>query len=133
LNIRSDGVTRCSKCPPRHCCPDCARINNARQQAGLIRPRGSPEPHPNNCVPCIPAKQGYQGGRPYKVPQRGCDVLSIEVVPLGGGWYEGQALLGLDIVYRAKHRSPAEARRYAVNSMVCIRQGLDFERTLTGC
>jgi hypothetical protein len=132
LTIRSDGVTRCSKCPPKHCCPDCARINNARQVAGLIRPRGDPRPHPNNCMPCIPRSQSYLGHKPDR-PTTGCsEVVSIDVKPLGGGWYEGSASLGLETIYAAKFRSSDAARRYAVNSMVNIREGLRFEALLNG-
>jgi hypothetical protein len=132
LTVRSDGVTRCSKCPPKHCCPDCARINNARQVAGLIRPRGDPHPHPNNCLPCIPRSQSYVGQRPMKVPNAPSEIVSIDVKPLGGGWYEGSASLGLETVYAAKFRSSDAARRYAVNSMVSIRDGLRFEALVNG-
>lgn len=127
---RSDGVTRCSKCPPKTCCADCARINNARQVAGLIRPKGSPEPHPNNCVPCIPHGNKYVGQRPVKHSQPSYEIVSIEVKPLGGGWYLGQAYLGTDCIYERKFRSADAARRYAVNSMVDIREGLKMEALL---
>lgn len=124
---RSDGVTRCSKCPPRSCCPTCAQINRARQQAGLIRPRGSPEPHPNNCYqPCIPAAH-IKPTQPIKTPVGCSTIISIDVTFLGGGWWLGQALLGRDVIYERKFRSRDAARRYAVNSMVDIREGLRFE------
>lgn len=130
LTVRSDGVTRCSKCPPLRCCPECAKLNNARQQAGLIRPRGDPRPHPNNCL--IPVVHGpHKGGRPLKVANRPSEIISIDVKPLGGGWYLGMALLGLDVVYERKFRSRDDARRYAVNSMVAIREGLAFEALLS--
>lgn len=129
ITTRSDGVTRCSKCPPRHCCDSCARINKARQQAGLIRPKGSPEPHPNNCMRCIPDKSIKS--RPRTPEATGTfEVLSIDVVPLGGGWYLGQAFLGRECVYERKFRSRDKARQYAVNSMVDIREGLRFEQLL---
>jgi hypothetical protein len=132
LTIRSDGVTRCSKCPPKHCCPDCARINSARQHAGLIRPKGSPEPHPNNCLPCIPRSQHYIGGIPIKIANVPGPIVSMDVKPLGGGWYLGQAYLGLECVYERKFRSRDDARRYAVNSMVDIKDGLRFEALING-
>jgi hypothetical protein len=131
LTIRSDGVTRCSKCSHGFC-EDCARINKARQQAGLIRPYGSPEPHPNNCMPCIPHAQHYIGGVPIKLANAPGQIVSIEVKPLGGGWYLGQAYLGLECIYERKFRSRDEARRYAVNSMVDIKDGLKFEALLNG-
>lgn len=131
VTYRSDGVMRCSKCPPLHCCADCARINNARQVAGLIHPKGDHRPHPNNCMPCIPRSHSYLGAKPVIYPApRPSEVISIEVVPLGGGWYEGQALLGLEVIYQRKFRSRDAARRYAVDSMVCIREGLKFEALL---
>jgi hypothetical protein len=132
LTIRSDGVTRCSKCPPKTFCDDCGRINKARQQAGLIRPHGSPEPHPNNCMPCIPHAQHYIGGVPIKLKNAPGAIVSMEVKPLGGGWYEGQAYLGLECIYARKFRSRAKAREYAVNSMVDIKDGLKFEVLLNG-
>lgn len=129
LTIRSDGVTRCPKCQPLRCCDSCARINKARQQAGLIRPKGSPEPHPNNCMRCIPDKSIKS--RPRTPETTGTfEVLSIDVVPLGGGWYLGQAFLGRECVYERKFRSRDKARQYAVNSMVDIREGLRFEQLL---
>jgi hypothetical protein len=125
---RSDGVTRCSKCPPTRCCEDCAAINNARQVAGLIRPRGSPEPHPNNCLPCIPREQRYMGSRPYPPDRPATQIVNIEIEPLGGGWFRGVALLGMDEIYSKKCRGREAALTYARASMVCIRQGLDYER-----
>jgi hypothetical protein len=130
FTVRSDGVTRCSKCPPKHCCPECARINNGRQIAGLIRPRGSPEPHSNNCMPCIPREQGYMGNKPDGYHPRGYEIVSIEVTPLGGGWYLGQAFLGLEAIYERKFRNREAARDYAMRSMVDIREGLRFEQGL---
>jgi hypothetical protein len=131
VTVRSDGVTRCSKCPPKHCCPECARINNARQVAGLIRPKGDPRPHPNNCMPCIPRLNKYMGHRPEPAVKRpSCEIVSIDVTPLGGGWYEGSASLGLETIYAKKFRSRDAAHRYAVDSMVAIREGLRFEQML---
>lgn len=133
LTFRSDGVMRCSKCPPKHCCADCARINNARQQAGLIRPKGDPHPHPNNCMPCIPRSDGYLGHKPDRPTTGSCSqIVSIDVKALGGGWYLGQAYLGVQCIYERKFRSRDAARRYAVNSMVDIKDGLKFERLLNG-
>jgi hypothetical protein len=130
-SYRSDGVMRCSKCPPKHCCAECAIINNARQVAGLIRPKGDPRPHPNNCMPCIPHGEKYLGQRPFHVKQPSCEIVSIDVKPLGGGWYEGSASLGLTTVYAKKFRSHDAARRYAVDSMIDIREGLRFEQLVT--
>jgi hypothetical protein len=128
---RSDGVTRCSKCPPTSCCPTCAQINNARQIAGLIRPKGSPEPHPNNCMPCIPHTPGYAGQRPLPNTRRpGGEIVSMDIKPLGGGWFLGAASLGLVTVYERKFRSRDKAREYAVNSMVAIKEGLRFEQLI---
>ena len=129
LTIRSDGVTRCSKCPPTHCCDSCARINKARQHAGLIRPKGSPEPHPNNILWRLPDK-GIKPIPPLREPKGSYEVISIEVIALGGGWYLGQALLGRKVIYERKYRSRDAARHYAVNSMVDIREGLRFEASL---
>jgi hypothetical protein len=78
-------------------------------------------------MPCIPHSDGYLGGRPLVVKQPAQEIVSIDVKPLGGGWYEGSASLGLETIYVRKFRSAKEARRYAVNSMVDIRDGLRFE------
>jgi hypothetical protein len=56
----------------------------------------------------------------------------MDVKPLGGGWYLGQAYLGLECVYERKFRSRDDARRYAVNSMVDIKDGLRFEALING-
>jgi hypothetical protein len=128
--IRSDGVTRCSKCPPLSCCPTCARINNARQIAGLISPRGDPAPHPNNCLPCIPHTPHYQGSKPLKIDPKHYEVVSLDITPLGAGWFRSAALLGGDEIYVKKVRTRAAAEEFARTSMLCIRQGLAFEREL---
>jgi hypothetical protein len=126
---RADGITRCSNCPPISFCADCARINNARIYAGLIRPKEDPRPSPNNMLNPWPDRSIKS--RPRTPETKGTfKVVSINIEALGGGWYLGQALLAGKPVYGRKFRSRDEARRYAVNSMVDIREGLRFEELL---
>jgi hypothetical protein len=124
---RSDGVTRCSRCPPTSCCNYCAGLNNARQQAGLIRPRGDPTPHPNNRL--IPVVSGtLKGGRPLRLKHIPYPVIAAYVRPLGGGWRVGVASLDGKEVYVSKPmRSVVEAMTYANERKALIRIGLEYE------
>lgn len=125
------GVTRCSRCPPRHCCEDCARINNARQIAGLIRPPGDPRPSPDNIInPTVVGKYrgpGYH--RRYKDTSQ--PVVTAFVEKLGRGWRRGVATLNGKRVYVGKPMQSHDAAwEWAGNSAKLIKLGLRFESDL---
>lgn len=134
----SGGITRCSKCPPQRSraephrfCPDCARINRARQHAGLIRPKGSPEPSADNIInPIVVGKyKGPTFQRRYNnSPQ---PVVTAFVEHFRGGWRRGVALLnGKRIYVGDKTQSQDDAWDYASNSARLIKIGLQFESQL---
>lgn len=125
------GVTRCSKCPPKHCCPECARINNARQIAGLIRPPGDERPSPDNIInPTVVGK--YRGPgfhRRYKDVSQ--PIVGSFVEKVSRGWRRGVATLnGARIHVGPKVQSQDEAWAYATNSAKLIKLGLQFESEL---
>jgi hypothetical protein len=125
------GVTRCSRCPPKRCCDDCARINNARQMAGLIRPSGDPRPSPDNIIhPTVVGKyRGPSIQRRYKdLPQ---PVVTAFVEPLGKGWRRGVATLNGRRIYVGKPmRTIEQAFAYATQCQRLIKMGLEFESEL---
>jgi hypothetical protein len=131
----SGGVTRCSRCPPKasrtapdRFCDDCARINAARHQAGLIRPAGDLRPSPDNIInPLVVGK--YRGPtiqRRFKDAAQ--PVVTAYVEKLGRGWRRGVATLNGKRIYVGKPvRTVEEAMRYATHSQRLIKLGLQFE------
>lgn len=133
----SGGITRCSRCPPDRTgmparfCEDCARINKARHQAGLIRPSGDQRSSPDNIInPLVIGK--YRGPgfhRRYKDSAQ--PVVTAFVEKFGGGWRRGVATLnGVRVHVGPKVRSVEEAFAFANQSMKLIKLGLQFEAEL---
>jgi hypothetical protein len=125
------GVTRCSACPPKHCCDDCARINNARQIAGLIRPPGDPRPSPDNIIhPTVVGK--YRGPtiqRRFKTAAQ--PVVTAFVEPISRGWRRGVATLnGKRIHVGPKVQSIDAAWAFATTSARNIKLALAYESEL---
>lgn len=122
-------ITRCSKCPPKHCCPTCARINNARQRAGLLRPSGDPRPSPSNTMYVCLQDPHYRGARLVKFDNKPAPVVTAYIKHLGGGWRKGAAMLnGKDIYVQPKAtRSMDEAWDYAGECAKLIKWGLESD------
>lgn len=133
----SGGVTRCSRCPPDRTgmparfCPECANINRARHQAGLLRPAGDPRPSTDNIInPVVVGK--YRGPGFHKrfkdSPQ---PVVTAFVEKCGRGWRRGVATLnGVRVYVGNKTQSHDAAWDYATHHQMLIKMGIQFENEL---
>lgn len=131
-SYRSDGVTRCGKCPPRGYCDECNSLNRGRAQAGLIHPHGDHRPHDNN-IALSPMSGAFRGHRPINVTGKGCPVVTAYLKNSRGGWRRGAAMLnGQDIYVGPPTRSKDEAWAFAKDGVKCIKIGLAFEDVVNG-
>lgn len=129
-------IQRCTRCPqhadwraPKRFCDDCARINRARQHAGLIKtPEEKDGPSRGNSM--YPMVNGpYRGARrPARYRNSPRPVVTAYLKRTKNGWYRGAAMLdGVDVYVGEATRSKQEAWDYAGMSAQCIKDGLAFE------
>lgn len=131
----SGGITTCTRCPPRasmtaelRFCEDCARINRARFQAGLIKPPGDMTDHPNNII--NPHVAGAYRGQHFskRFAQSGGPCITASIEHLGGGWRRGVVTLnGAKLYIGPKTRDQDAAWDYAVARSKAVRVGLEHE------
>lgn len=135
----SGGVTTCTRCPPRttttaelRFCEDCARINKARFQAGLITPPADQTDHPNNIInPRVAGSyRGQHFGKAYRHAS-GDPCVTACIKRHKGGWRQGVVRLnGKEVYVGPKTQSQDEAWEYATSRAKSVREGLAYESLL---
>jgi hypothetical protein len=121
-------ITRCTNCPPTSCCDTCAKINNGRIIAGLIKPIGADIDHANNAmVPLVEGK--YRGARRLMNKGVRTPVVTAYLKRTKNGWYRGAAMLNHNDIYVGEAtRDKAAAWAFAAQGASAIKAGLEYER-----
>lgn len=128
-------IMRCTSCPPQGFCADCAGVNRARQEVGLLVTDLTPGLANTVCQPmaeqmlCLaPKYRGYTGFKD-KISRKRQPVVSQRVISTRNGWHRGIASLnGQPLITGKPCRDYTTAASFARNAAELIRDGLDYER-----